>query len=234
MFTNKNEFFLQFSWLLFFIMLQGTAAYKLSCKLRVANLWILGFSSSFSLTVSISVLVKWNETRAWNSGPKASTPLFSHLWSISCFKCLYWPYHSNVIILLRTFNFIFRDLPQLLSIWELRGRLENCSLLSFRIEHPHTLRHGSRAEEQHGGLAVRLPDGIDPPMAAKLFVQEHGQERRGILAVLKVSPCNSENGYTFNQQFHSSARMQHVYRQQKGTDDYYLYSAWTLSLVSCT
>lgn len=233
MFTNKNEFFLQFSWLLFLIMLQGTAAYKLSCKLRVANLWILGFSSSFPLTVSISVSVKWNETRAWNSGPKASTPLFSHLWSISCFKCLYWPYHSSVIILVRTFNFIYRDLPQLLPIWELRGRFENCGLLYFRIEHPHTLWYGRRAE-QHRCPGVRLPDGTDPPMAVKLFVQECGQERRGILAILKVSPWNFENGCTFKHQFHSSAGTQHVYTQQKGKDDYYLYSAWTLSLVSCT
>ena len=158
MFTNKNEFFLQFSRLLSLAVLQATAACKLSCKLHTANLWILRFtSSSFPLTVSISVLGKWNEIRAWNSGPKASTPLFSHLWNISYFEYLYWPYHSCAIISLKTFNFIYRDIPLLLSTWELRGGLKNCGWLNFRIHAWPRNQASPHPAARQEGRAARVP-----------------------------------------------------------------------------
>lgn len=63
-------------------------------------------------------------------------------------------------------------------------------------EHPHSLWHGRRADQSRCP-GVTLPDGVDPLMAIKLFVQECGQERRDNLATPKVSSCDFENGYNF-------------------------------------
>lgn len=110
MFTNKNDLFLQSS-LVSLAMLHRTAACKMCCRLHIANRWISGFSSSsFTLAVSISVLSKWNDTRVWNSVPKASTSIFSHQWSIFYFKYQFWSYHSCVVILLKTFNFLSAEI----------------------------------------------------------------------------------------------------------------------------
>lgn len=226
MFTNKNEFFLNFPQLLSLAMLQGTAA----CKLHIADLWILGFfSSSFPLTVSISVLDNWNETRTRNSGPKASTLLFSQLWIISYFKYLYWPHHSSDIILLKTFNFTLST--EIYPCCHPPGNSEEglkivaCSISGCTFDpgtkHPHTLQHGRRAEQRRCP-GVTLPDGADPLMAVKLFVC--GQERRDTLATPKVSSCNFENGYNFKHQLHPSAGMQQFYTQKKGKAGYCIYS----------
>lgn len=135
-------------------MFQGTNACKLSCKLHTAHPQMLGFtSSSFSLLVSISVLGKWNETRTSNSSPKASTPLFSHLWNISYFKYMCWPYHFSAVTLLKIFQLcsICRDIPGCYPPGNSEEGLKivTCSVSGWRFdsgtENSDSLQHGRRA-----------------------------------------------------------------------------------------